>query len=370
METESSDRWVLAGVFLVFIAIAGLVTFTSTGGIQGLAVADQKETVWVDIIAQNVQHLHSVDLAVAYGSDEAAFVSAEAGPFLSSDGAEVFVPTKSTIREQGVVHRVYLVRLSDSGVSGSGVIATLEFTASSRDHDVQLLSATLVTKDLQELPASALRTEVRTTYSKEEEEEVRPQILESEPSGTLPRGTTSTTLTVTTDRNAVCRQATASGLPFSRMQDFSTTQGTAHEHPVSGLEGGASYTYYVRCQDVAKSGMTSEHAISFSVERTPPSQLGRDGDANDGSDTDRPSQRRGQARVFGTSTTLAEDIDPSVFGLGGTQLGVAQRVSGTIWSVIVVVFIVSMLAVVSLSKRPKKNPEIVRLRKQQQKRKK
>ena len=46
---------------------------------------------------------------------------------------------------------------------------------------------------------------------------------------------------------------------------FSSTGGTAHSTPVTGLADGGSYTYYVRCQDTAGNTDSDDYAIAFAV---------------------------------------------------------------------------------------------------------
>ena len=86
------------------------------------------------------------------------------------------------------------------------------------------------------------------------------------PTGTLPSGTTSTTLSLTTNENATCRYSTTPGVSYSSMTDtFSTTGGTSHSTTISGLSDGDSYSYCVRCQDDSGNVNTSDYGISFSV---------------------------------------------------------------------------------------------------------
>jgi hypothetical protein len=85
------------------------------------------------------------------------------------------------------------------------------------------------------------------------------------PSGTLAAGTTQTTLSLTTNENAVCRFATSAGVAYGSMPNtFTTTGGTTHSTTVSGLTGG-SYSYFVRCQDSSGNANPDDFAVSFSV---------------------------------------------------------------------------------------------------------
>ena len=86
------------------------------------------------------------------------------------------------------------------------------------------------------------------------------------PTGTLASGTTSTTLSLTTNENATCRYSTTAGVSYSSMTDtFSTTGETSHSTTVSGLSNGDFYSYYVRCEDDSGNANTSDYGISFSV---------------------------------------------------------------------------------------------------------
>ncbi len=385
-QDTSSDARVLVGVVAVFIAIAAVITFTTVPGTpQGFSVIEQTtdDVVWIDITAQNVQQLHSAQLVISYNPSVATFVHAESGPFLSrelQEDEQLFFPEDSVTAQNGRVSELYFVRLSPTGVSGSGVIASLAFTASSSNHGIALHEAILVNEDVEELPSthasSSLRVIPGTPQEPEPEPEPEPEVrvpLVSDlgPSGTLSRDTTQTTLTARTDISAQCRHTTSRGRSFSQMTPFSSTGATSHQHPVS-VTAGNSYTYYVRCQDPIALGTSAEHTISFSVQRMPPGQVDRGGDSggDDGGDTDRPGNRRGQVRVLGTSFTLGgETAGVGTTDTSGYQLSTAARITNGIWVVIALIFVVSMFAVTSLSTRKGKNPEIVRLRKQEKSKK-
>jgi phage protein U len=100
-----------------------------------------------------------------------------------------------------------------------------------------------------------------------------PVLSNGAPSGTLPVTTTQTTLSLTTNENATCRYSTVAGTAYSAMPNvFSTTGTTSHSTSVTGLSSGNSYTFFVRCQDVASNPNTADYTISFSVasDTTPP----------------------------------------------------------------------------------------------------
>src|SRR5205823_214991 len=87
-----------------------------------------------------------------------------------------------------------------------------------------------------------------------------------QPLGTLPAGTTQTTLALTTNEAATCRYSPSAGVAYDAMtQTFATTGATAHSTPVSGLVDGSSYAFYVRCLDTAAN---PNHHHSFPTRRS------------------------------------------------------------------------------------------------------
>src|SRR5206468_2854657 len=91
-----------------------------------------------------------------------------------------------------------------------------------------------------------------------------------QPMGTLPAGTTQTTLALTTNEAAACRYSPSAGVPYDAMtQTFATTGSTAHSTPVSGLVDGGSYAFYVRCTTLSRSA-SDDFAISVTVDDSPP----------------------------------------------------------------------------------------------------
>ncbi len=86
------------------------------------------------------------------------------------------------------------------------------------------------------------------------------------PSGTLPAGTTQSTLGLTTSENATCRYASSAGLAYGSMTNtFATTGGTTHSTTVTALTNGGSYSFFVRCQDTAANVNPDDFNITFTV---------------------------------------------------------------------------------------------------------
>ena len=90
-----------------------------------------------------------------------------------------------------------------------------------------------------------------------------------QPAGTLPAGTSQTTLSLVTDENATCRYATTLGVAYgSMLNTFSTTGATTHSTLATGLVSGSHYSYYVRCQDAAGNANSYDYVIAFTVSST------------------------------------------------------------------------------------------------------
>ncbi|MBI5698548.1 MAG: putative metal-binding motif-containing protein, partial [Thaumarchaeota archaeon] len=86
------------------------------------------------------------------------------------------------------------------------------------------------------------------------------------PSGTLVAGSTQTTISLSTNENAVCRYYTAADTTYHSMpSNFSTTGGTTHSRIVTGLQDGQNYRYYVRCMDSRNNVNTNDYMIGFAV---------------------------------------------------------------------------------------------------------
>jgi len=96
---------------------------------------------------------------------------------------------------------------------------------------------------------------------------VPPGRSDGSPRGTLPAGTTSTTLSLKTDEAATCRYSRTAGVAYSRMKDtLSSTGGTSHATSVGGLEDGTLYTFYVRCRDLSRNANPDDYPIRFAVQ--------------------------------------------------------------------------------------------------------
>lgn len=93
------------------------------------------------------------------------------------------------------------------------------------------------------------------------------------PAGTaLLEGTTSTTISLSTDEVVNCKYSTSSGIAYDAMTNtFSNTDSTSHTQIINGLANGNTYNYYIKCNDVdmPNGKNTDDYVISFSVEGHP-----------------------------------------------------------------------------------------------------
>ena len=86
------------------------------------------------------------------------------------------------------------------------------------------------------------------------------------PSGTLPGGSTVATLSLTTDEHCNCRYATDPDVDFEDMTlVMDVTGATSHSTTVTGIEGGESYSFRIRCQDYFGNANSDDFLIQFSV---------------------------------------------------------------------------------------------------------
>ena len=77
---------------------------------------------------------------------------------------------------------------------------------------------------------------------------------------------TSTNLTLTTSEVSVCRYSTSPNTAYASMTNtFDTSDGLSHSAFVAGLQAGASYTYYVRCTDLAGNVTLTDYPLTFNI---------------------------------------------------------------------------------------------------------
>ncbi len=94
-----------------------------------------------------------------------------------------------------------------------------------------------------------------------------PVLSQGSPTGTLPAGTTSATLTVHTHIAATCSVASQMGVPFgdgTRQLMSADASGTLHSLALNGLSDGESVDRYVRCEAGGHPN-TNDYPISFQI---------------------------------------------------------------------------------------------------------
>jgi len=86
------------------------------------------------------------------------------------------------------------------------------------------------------------------------------------PTGTLAVGTTQTAMSLVTNEAATCRYSTTAGVAYASMTaTFAGAGTTAQSTTITGLTNGATYNYYVRCQDTYGNANPDDYLITFSV---------------------------------------------------------------------------------------------------------
>jgi hypothetical protein len=86
------------------------------------------------------------------------------------------------------------------------------------------------------------------------------------PSGTLPIGTQSVSLSLNTDEWSYCRYSTTSGVAYSSMTNIlSSSPSIFHSTVLSDLLGGLTYNFYIRCIDTKSNVNTDDYIISFFI---------------------------------------------------------------------------------------------------------
>ncbi|MEK7649568.1 MAG: NBR1-Ig-like domain-containing protein [Patescibacteria group bacterium] len=159
-----------------------------------------------------------------------------------------------------------------------------------------------------------------------------PQISNPLPGGILPEGTTDTTLSLNTNMNAICRFSTTQGTDYDDMTNvFDSLDELLHAIDITGLVDGATYTYYVVCENEF-GDESAEVPINFSVDTPPQVQdftLTHNPYAYDAdSDGDHDSHQLSDIQVAEDSGNISSFTTSSVQGLGGFTGNVRLRLAG------------------------------------------
>lgn len=161
------------------------------------------------------------------------------------------------------------VPLENSSVTAITTVATLTFHTLATVSPTTLMiddAASIVSADGESGDALMSVRNGTVTIGAEGSDTTAPVLSAGAPSGALSAGTTSTTVSLTTNEFATCKYATSTGVAYGSMTNtFSTTAGTTHSFSATSLSNGSSYTYSVRCQDGSNNANTDDYNISFSV---------------------------------------------------------------------------------------------------------
>lgn len=159
-----------------------------------------------------------------------------------------------------------------------------------------------------------------------------------QPSGALPWGTTSATLSLNTNENATCRYSTQSGQSYFFMTTFTSTGGTTHSRSLTGLTNGTSYNYYVKCRDGANNTNSDDYVISFSVANSTTATSTFSGTENPLSESgvwDSPGSWADLQKSSGAFTTglnaMARRITPGMTGDQYSQITYDQDPGASTW---------------------------------------
>ena len=143
------------------------------------------------------------------------------------------------------------------------------------------------------------------------------------PSGTLPSSTTSATLSLVTDQAATCKYSVAAGVSYAAMTNvFAVTGGNSHSTPLTSLQAGSTYNYYVRCQNSAGIANTDDYVITFLIASVTPQAPIRSGGSPSGT---LPSST--------TSVTLSLTTDQSATCKYSSTAGVSYAAMTNVFAV-------------------------------------
>jgi len=104
-------------------------------------------------------------------------------------------------------------------------------------------------------------------WHKEPTGETPPTLSNGHPKGTLPAGTETTTVSLSTNRDATCRYSlNTAHVSYDDMTgSFTTTGETSHAAELTELTDGTGYKLYVRCRDLSGNANKVDYPITFTV---------------------------------------------------------------------------------------------------------
>lgn len=217
----------------------------------------------VATINPGVNAVSAVELHVTYDQTKLRLDSVTASATFSLSLATAVINNTN-----GTASIAMGVPLANPSVTTTTPVATFAFhaLATATNSPVAFTTASLASADGESSNAIVTRTSALVTIAASGSDTTAPVRSAGSPSGALAAGTTSTTVSLTTDEYAVCKYGTVTGVAYASMgSTFTTTAGTSHSFTASGLTNGGSYTYAVRCQDGSNNANTDDYSISFTV---------------------------------------------------------------------------------------------------------
>ena len=94
---------------------------------------------------------------------------------------------------------------------------------------------------------------------------IPPVRTNAQPTGVLPVGSKSSTISLETDENASCKYDLSSKNYEDMGFSFTTSDGLEHSRDISNLTDGANYNYFVRCKDAKGNENKDDFIIAFGV---------------------------------------------------------------------------------------------------------
>ena len=108
--------------------------------------------------------------------------------------------------------------------------------------------------------------EVATLFASKLNDITPPTLSNGAPDGPLSAGTTTATLAITSDEDATCRFSPSGENSWNDLEStFSTTGGTTHGEPLTGLTDDTIHHYFVLCRDALGNTNTALTEIAFTV---------------------------------------------------------------------------------------------------------
>ena len=146
-------RTVAISIIGVVIALGLIFLIQPKAGVIGQT---GMQPLRLDIEANNVKDLSGIQADVIYNPDVVQYVATEKGPFLDSGNSkDAMLLSTLDPSTAGVVKNIIVLRLQPTGVSGSGIIATVHFERiATGDPGINLQNVVLSDSNVNPLPPS------------------------------------------------------------------------------------------------------------------------------------------------------------------------------------------------------------------------